>query len=141
MFIRELISNSSDALEKRRHFELVAGNESGDDDQVPMQITITADSDANTLTIQDTGIGMSREDLIANLGTIARSGSKNFLQQLKDGDGPSGPSASNVIGQFGVGFYSYAPPPPAPARTRPLRRAPRAEPCAARAASSWSPTT
>ena len=83
MFIRELISNASDALEKRRHFELIAGNESAGDNTVEMEISIVADEAANTLTIQDSGIGMARDELIANLGTIARSGSKNFLQQLQ----------------------------------------------------------
>jgi len=70
-----------------------------------MAISITTDKDANTLTIQDTGIGMSREELVENLGTIARSGSKNFLQQLSENDATAAAGA-NVIGQFGVGFYA-----------------------------------
>ena len=67
-----------------------------------MQIRVTTDADANTLTIEDSGIGMTRDELIANLGTIARSGSRNFLQSLEGGRA----AATNVIGQFGVGFYS-----------------------------------
>lgn len=103
VFVRELISNASDALEKRRHASLISGNEVEDGPE--MSISISTDKDANTLTIQDTGIGMSREELVENLGTIARSGSKNFLQQLSEND--SGAAAStNVIGQFGVGFYA-----------------------------------
>ena len=94
IFLRELISNSSDALEKRRHANLVAGTaDSGSE----MRITISTDKDANTLTIQDSGIGMTREELVENLGTIARSGSKSFLTQLQDAGGDAAASA-NVIG-------------------------------------------
>jgi len=101
VFVRELISNASDALEKRRHASLVGSNE-GIGEGTDMSISITTDEEANTLTIQDTGIGMSRIELMENLGTIARSGSKNFMQQLDDGAAAS----TNVIGQFGVGFYA-----------------------------------
>ena len=104
IFLRELISNSSDALDKLRHLTLVddkykalAGN--GIDSP---RIDLELDEDKKTLTISDTGIGMNEEDLVAHLGTIARSGTKNFLSQLS-GDAKKD---SNLIGQFGVGFYS-----------------------------------
>jgi molecular chaperone HtpG len=100
IFLRELISNSSDALDKLRHLTLT-------DDafkSLPFdpRIDLELNEEASTLTIADTGIGMNHDDLIANLGTIARSGTKNFLAQLT-GDAKKD---SNLIGQFGVGFYS-----------------------------------
>jgi molecular chaperone HtpG len=100
IFLRELISNSSDALDKLRHLTLV-------DDafkSLPFdpRIDLELDEVNKTLTIADTGIGMNEEDLTSNLGTIARSGTKNFLAQLS-GDARKD---SNLIGQFGVGFYS-----------------------------------
>ena len=100
IFLRELISNSSDALDKLRHLTLV-------DDAfktLPFnpRIDLELDEEKNTLTVADTGIGMNEEDLISHLGTIARSGTKNFLSQLS-GDAKRD---SNLIGQFGVGFYS-----------------------------------
>jgi len=104
IFLRELISNSSDALDKLRHLTLVdekykalAGN--GID---APRIDLELDEEKKTLTITDTGIGMNEEDLVSHLGTIARSGTKNFLGQLS-GDARKD---SNLIGQFGVGFYS-----------------------------------
>ena len=104
IFLRELISNSSDALDKLRHLTLVdnkykalVGN--GID---PPRIDLELDEEKKTLTISDTGIGMNEEDLVSHLGTIARSGTKNFLAQLS-GDARKD---SNLIGQFGVGFYS-----------------------------------
>ena len=100
IFLRELISNSSDALDKLRHLTLT------DDDfkSLPFdpRIDLELDEANNTLTIADTGIGMNEEDLTSNLGTIARSGTKNFLSQLS-GDAKKD---SNLVGQFGVGFYS-----------------------------------
>jgi molecular chaperone HtpG len=100
IFLRELISNSSDALDKLRHLTLV------DDAYKALpfnpRIDLELDEENNTLTISDTGIGMNEEDLISHLGTIARSGTKNFLSQLS-GDAKRD---SNLIGQFGVGFYS-----------------------------------
>src|ERR1700735_3449229 len=100
IFLRELISNSSDALDKLRHLTLT------DDSYktVPFdpRIDLELDEEAKTLTISDTGIGMNEEDLISHLGTIARSGTKTFLAQLS-GDAKKD---SNLIGQFGVGFYS-----------------------------------
>lgn len=105
VFVRELISNASDALEKRRYAALLEGGEG--EGEVEYGISLSTDKDANTLTITDSGVGMSKEELVDNLGTIARSGSKNFLQQLKEGEGEGGsPSSANVIGQFGVGFYA-----------------------------------
>ncbi len=100
IFLRELISNSSDALDKLRHLTLT-------DDAFKAypwnpRIDLELDAEDSVLTIADTGIGMNEEDLIANLGTIARSGTKNFLAQLS-GDARKD---SNLIGQFGVGFYS-----------------------------------
>ena len=100
IFLRELISNSSDALDKLRHLTLT-------DDQyksLPFnpRIDLELDEAQSKLTIADTGIGMNEEDLVSNLGTIARSGTKNFLAQLS-GDAKKD---SNLIGQFGVGFYS-----------------------------------
>jgi molecular chaperone HtpG len=99
IFLRELISNASDACEKLR-FEALAKPEllGGDN----LSITLTPDKEAGTLTIKDNGIGMSRAEVIDNLGTIARSGTKKFLETL------SGDSAKDaqLIGQFGVGFYS-----------------------------------
>jgi molecular chaperone HtpG len=100
IFLRELISNSSDALDKLRHLTLV------DDAYKTLpfdpRIDLELDEEKKTLTIADTGIGMTEEDLASNLGTIARSGTKNFLSQLS-GDAKKD---SNLIGQFGVGFYS-----------------------------------
>ena len=100
IFLRELISNSSDALDKLRHLTLV------DDAYKTVlfdpRIDLDLDEEAKTLTIADTGIGMNEEDLVSHLGTIARSGTKNFLAQLS-GDAKKD---SNLIGQFGVGFYS-----------------------------------
>ncbi|BFZ24303.1 hypothetical protein BsWGS_27341 [Bradybaena similaris] len=103
VFIRELISNSSDALEKLRYFELT-GSEVMDKD-LPLEIHIATNDDKKTFTIQDTGIGLTKEELVDNLGTIARSGSKAFLEQLAE-KSSKGDVGSNLIGQFGVGFYS-----------------------------------
>ncbi|HPN37084.1 MAG TPA: molecular chaperone HtpG [Melioribacteraceae bacterium] len=100
IFLRELISNASDALDKLR-FESIRGTEIEDND-LPLEIKITFDEKANTLTIKDTGIGMTEQELIDNIGTIAKSGTAQFLEQLKE----SKADASNIIGKFGVGFYS-----------------------------------
>ena len=100
IFVRELVSNASDALEKLRHTQLTEKNVH--DDQLPLEINVTTDEKAKQITIQDYGIGMSRAELIKNLGTIAHSGSKAFLKALGEG----GAKNSNLIGQFGVGFYS-----------------------------------
>jgi molecular chaperone HtpG len=100
IFLRELISNSSDALDKLRHLTLT--DEAFKQLPFDPRIDLSLDEENKTLTIADTGIGMNEEDLISNLGTIARSGTKNFLSQLS-GDARKD---SNLIGQFGVGFYS-----------------------------------
>ena len=99
IFVRELVSNASDALEKLRHTQLTEKEIYGD--QV-LEINVTTDDKAKTITIQDHGIGMTRAELIENLGTIAHSGSKAFLQALGEG----GAKSTSLIGQFGVGFYS-----------------------------------
>src|SRR6201989_971124 len=100
IFLRELISNSSDALDKLRHLTLT--DEAYKSLPFDPRIELELDEEKKTLTIADTGIGMSEEELAANLGTIARSGTKNFVSQLS-GDARKD---SNLIGQFGVGFYS-----------------------------------
>src|SRR6266567_5336573 len=100
IFFRELISNSSDALDKLRHLTLV--DEAYKALRFDPRIDLELDEEKKTLTISDTGIGMNDEDLISHLGTIARSGTRNFLSQLS-GDAKKD---SNLIGQFGVGFYS-----------------------------------
>lgn len=100
IFIRELVSNASDALEKFRHLQLTEKDVF--DERLGLEINITTDDTAKTISIQDYGIGMTRAELIENLGTIAHSGSKAFLQALQQG----GEKNANLIGQFGVGFYS-----------------------------------
>lgn len=100
IFIRELISNSSDALDKFNYFYLT--DEKYKNDDWKPSIFITLDKDDNSITIGDNGIGMSEEDLMNNLGTIAKSGTKSFVENLT-GDAKKD---SNLIGQFGVGFYS-----------------------------------
>ncbi len=100
IFVRELVSNASDALEKLRHLQLT--EKDIQDDSVALEINITSDDKAKTITFQDTGLGMTRAELVENLGTIAHSGSKAFLKAL----GESGAKNTSLIGQFGVGFYS-----------------------------------
>ena len=110
VFLRELVSNASDALEKLRHVQ-ATGTISGDQENIPLEIRITTDEAANTLTITDTGIGMTKEEMVSNLGTIARSGSKAFVHEMQvkaQGDDPNDvdPFGEGIIGRFGVGFYS-----------------------------------
>src|SRR4051812_7985060 len=100
IFVRELVSNASDALEKLRHLRLT--EKEIFDDKLELEINVTTDDKAKTITIQDFGIGMTREELVQNLGTIAHSGSKAFLKALGEGAQKN----ANLIGQFGVGFYS-----------------------------------
>eukprot|EP00039_Didymoeca_costata_P001327 m.51615 g.51615 ORF g.51615 m.51615 type:complete len:697 (+) comp10743_c0_seq3:181-2271(+) len=121
VFVREIVSNASDALEKRRYqqlsseesssdekeqiVEVVEGeddSESKEEEELPaLRISITVDEEKKTFSIEDTGIGMNRDEMINNLGTIARSGSKEFVSNLDNAA-----ASSNIIGQFGVGFYS-----------------------------------
>ena len=103
IFLRELISNGADALEKLRYTQLTG--QAVDDQELGLEISIQTDKDAHTLTIADTGIGMTKDDLINNLGTIAHSGSKSFIKQLAE-KGEEKKSDLDLIGQFGVGFYS-----------------------------------
>ncbi|HVQ20691.1 MAG TPA: ATP-binding protein, partial [Terrimicrobiaceae bacterium] len=99
IFIRELISNAADASEKLRFLQ-TSGAEIFQPER-PLTISINTDDTAHTISISDSGIGMTRDELIENLGTVAHSGSKAFLQQIK-----ANASNPTLIGQFGVGFYS-----------------------------------
>ena len=107
IFLRELISNASDALDKLR-FRSNRGETPRHDD-LPLEIRISLDKDAKTLTIEDTGLGMTAAELAENLGTIAKSGTEAFRAQLAaeeaKADGEKA-DAANIIGRFGVGFYS-----------------------------------
>ncbi|MBK1855766.1 molecular chaperone HtpG [Verrucomicrobiaceae bacterium 5K15] len=100
IFVRELVSNASDALEKMRLKSLTEKDVFKADRE--LAIEITTDEEAKTLTISDSGIGMNKDELVENLGTIAHSGTKAFLEKMKE----QGDNNADVIGQFGVGFYS-----------------------------------
>ena len=104
IFLRELISNASDAL-NRAQFEMLTNQDVADAD-VELRVELKADEEAKTLTISDTGIGMTRQDMIDNLGVIARSGAKAFIEAMKASKNGGSDAATDVIGQFGVGFYS-----------------------------------
>merc|ERR1719399_482914 len=97
IFLRELVSNASDACDKKRFLSLTDDQSGGYEGR----IRLVGDKEKNTLTIEDNGIGMSRKDLQENLGRIAQSGTKKFTEALG-----AGSDATNLIGQFGVGFYS-----------------------------------
>ena len=103
IFLRELVSNASDALDKLAYRALT--DDKVGVDRSELKITLTPDQIARTLTISDNGIGMTREELESNLGTIARSGSLQFKQDMAAAEGDK-PSDVDIIGQFGVGFYS-----------------------------------
>uniref|UniRef100_A0A182THM4 Heat shock protein 75 kDa, mitochondrial n=1 Tax=Anopheles melas TaxID=34690 RepID=A0A182THM4_9DIPT len=113
VFVRELVSNASDALEKFRFLVQTSTGAASDGEpgefaeaDRSLEIHIGTNKQDRQLTIQDTGIGMTREELVANLGTIARSGSKQFMEQLKESGRGTQENVQNIIGQFGVGFYS-----------------------------------
>ena len=102
VYLRELVSNASDALEKARHAALTeTPSGAGDEEELAIKIA-TDEGEGKVLVVSDNGCGMTREELMENLGTIARSGSKAFLEGL-DADADA---ASNIIGKFGVGFYA-----------------------------------
>ncbi|MEJ2417072.1 MAG: molecular chaperone HtpG, partial [Exilibacterium sp.] len=100
IFLRELVSNASDAIDKLR-FEALSNNELYENDP-ELRIRIEFDKEAKTVSIIDNGIGLSRDEVVENLGTIAKSGTAQFLQNLKDEQKKD----AHLIGQFGVGFYS-----------------------------------
>lgn len=108
IFLRELVSNASDACDKLRYEAIARPELKKNSDEFAIDLTLNTDS--RTLTVTDNGIGMNREDLIENLGTIARSGTAKLMEQLKtaQSDGSTGKDggALNLIGQFGVGFYA-----------------------------------
>ena len=103
IFVRELISNASDAIDKKKYLALT--NKSINDTSDPFEIKIEVNSKENTIKISDNGIGMDEEDLINSLGTIARSGTKAFLEQFNKSNDDKKEDV-NLIGQFGVGFYA-----------------------------------
>ena len=107
IFLRELISNASDALDKFRYLELSDPDtykKTTNSDDLPLSVKIEFDPDQQTLTIRDTGIGMTRSDLVSNLGTVARSGTTKFIESLQESGNSD--DAMAQIGKFGVGFYS-----------------------------------
>ena len=104
VFLRELIANAADACERLRYEAIAAPALLGDDTKP--RITVALDAAARRLTVEDNGIGMDRDELIEALGTIARSGTKAFLDRIEAGQGGEGPEGQALIGRFGVGFYS-----------------------------------
>ena len=100
IFLREIISNATDALEKFRYLS-ITDKEVADAD-LPLEITIEVDEQNKTVTVTDTGVGMTRDELVENLGTIAHSGSRSFFRQMAESERKD----LNLIGQFGVGFYA-----------------------------------
>lgn len=104
IFLRELISNASDALDKLRFLQ--GKGEPVRDPELPLEIAISVDKTQRLLIIKDTGIGMSREEMAENLGTIAHSGSEAFLRDLAEAAAENKDTAGSIIGRFGIGFYS-----------------------------------
>uniref|UniRef100_A0AAG5CWY5 Heat shock protein 83 n=1 Tax=Anopheles atroparvus TaxID=41427 RepID=A0AAG5CWY5_ANOAO len=104
IFLRELISNASDALDKIRLLSLT--NPSVLDSNRNLEVKIKADKEGRMLHIIDTGVGMTKQDLVNNLGTIAKSGTADFLTKMQESKSESGQDVNDMIGQFGVGFYS-----------------------------------
>ena len=103
VFLRELISNASDAIDKIRYLMLSdPDNYAVTAKDLPLEVKIEYDADAKTLTIRDTGVGMTRDEMVDNLGTVARSGTTKFIQALKDSGNAD--DTMSQIGQFGVGF-------------------------------------
>src|SRR5512136_906934 len=100
VFLRELVSNASDDL-TRMNFVMLTNRDVADP-QAELAIWITSDPEKRTLTIRDTGVGMTADEMAENLGTIAHSGARAFLEAAKQGS----QKLSDIIGQFGVGFYS-----------------------------------
>merc|ERR1719331_1483984 len=100
IFLRELISNGSDALDKTRFMSLTDPSVLGEGDTAKLEMKLIADKDQKTLTLIDRGCGMSKDDLINQLGTVAQSGTSSFIEAFSEG------ADVNLIGQFGVGFYS-----------------------------------
>merc|ERR1719387_1304424 len=100
IFLRELISNGSDALDKTRFMSLTDPSVLGEGDTAKLEMKLVADKDKKTLTLIDRGCGMSKDDLINQLGTVAQSGTSSFIEAFSEG------ADVNLIGQFGVGFYS-----------------------------------
>merc|ERR1719231_229934 len=100
IFLRELISNGSDALDKTRFMSLTDPSVLGEGDTAKLEMKLVADKDAKTLTLIDRGCGVSKDDLINQLGTVAQSGTSSFIEAFSEG------ADVNLIGQFGVGFYS-----------------------------------
>lgn len=106
IFLRELVSNASDALDKLRYLTLTDADFKGAPFTPRIDISFDSEASPKTLTVSDSGIGMSADELRDNLGTIARSGTKRFLDAMRKEAKEGAPGDSNLIGQFGVGFYS-----------------------------------
>lgn len=106
IFLRELVSNASDALDKVRFMQ--SRGDAVREPDLPLEINISLDKIAKTLTISDTGVGMTRAEMVENLGTIAHSGSEQFMRDLAESgtENNAQADAANIIGRFGVGFYS-----------------------------------
>jgi molecular chaperone HtpG len=99
VFLRELLANANDAIQKAKL--LAAQNPAYLGDETDLTISIAVDTDKKIITITDTGVGMTEEEVISNLGTIAKSGTKAFLEQMKQAK-----EDNALVGQFGIGFYS-----------------------------------